>query len=166
METRPKIKLALSPLDKGLELASKVLLFLMWLLAVYTFIQMPDIIPTHFNSAGQPDKFGNKWTSLILPVIATLIFLGLTKLNYYPHLFNYMRKITEENAHEQHTLGTRTLRFLKLAVVLIFIFIILYTYLTTLGFTEIGILFLPLTFGLLLIPAMFIVIQSLTTKKK
>lgn len=166
MNSRPKIKLHLSPLDKGLELASKILLFLMWLLAVYTFIKMPDRIPTHFDALGQPDHFGNKWTSLIMPILATFIFLGITKLNNYPHLFNYMRKITEENAAEQYTLGTRILRFSKLAVLLIFIFIILYTYLTTLGFTGIGILFIPLTFGLLLIPAMFIVFQSLPTKIK
>ena len=165
METRPKIKLVLTPLDNKLELISKVFLVVMWGLTVYTFLKLPAIIPIHFNASGQVDNHGNKQTLLILPILATIIYFGLTQLNKYPHIFNYMTRITEDNAEKQYTIATRILRFLKLAILLIFSLIILFTYLTTIGVTNgLGFWFLPLTFGLLLIPTILSISQSLKKK--
>ena len=59
METRPKIKLTLSPLDSKLELTSKILLVVMWALTLYTFFKLPTTIPTHFNASGQANDYGN-----------------------------------------------------------------------------------------------------------
>jgi len=165
METRPKIKLILSPLDNKLELTGKIFLVVLWALTVYTFLKMPTIIPTHFNISGQADDYGNKLTLLILPLLATIIYFGLTQLNKYPHIFNYMTKITEENAQKQYTIATRMLRFLKLAILVIFSSTILFTYLTTIGVTNgLGFWFLPLTFGLLLIPTIISISQSFKKK--
>ena len=161
METRPKIKLTLSPFDKKLELASKLLFVVMWVLTFYIFFKSPTTIPTHFNVSGQADDFGNKLTLLILPILATVIYFGLTQLNKYPHIFNYMTKITADNAQKQYTIATRLLRFLKLAILLIFSLIILFTYLTTIGVTNgLGFWFLPVTVGLLLIPTIISIVQS------
>jgi uncharacterized membrane protein len=165
METRPKIKLTLSPLDNKLELTSKIFLVVMWGLTFYTYLKSPPIIPTHFNVSGKADNYGNKVTLLILPILATIIYLSLTQLNKYPHIFNYMTRITEENARRQYAIATRMLRFLKLAILLIFSLIILFTYLTTIGVTNgLGFWFLPLTEGLLLIPAIIAISKSLKKK--
>ncbi len=162
METRPKIKFTLSPFDNKLELASKVFLVAMWGLTIYTFFKLPTTIPIHFNASGQVDNYGNKSTLLILPILATIIYFGLTQLNKYPHIFNYMTKITEDNAVRQYTIATRMLRFLKLAILIIFSIVILFAYLTTIGLTNgLGVWFLPLTFGLLLIPTIISISQSL-----
>ena len=165
METRPKIKLTLSPLDNKLELTSKIFLVIMWGLTIYTFLKLPTTIPIHFNASGQADNYGNKMTLLILPIISTIIYFGVTQLNKYPHIFNYMTKITEENAPKQYSIATRMLRFLKLAIVVIFSLIILFTYLTTIGVTNgLGFWFLPLTYGLLLIPTIISISQSFKKK--
>jgi uncharacterized membrane protein len=165
METRPKIKLTLSPLDNKLELASKMFLFVMWSLTLYTFLKLPTRIPTHFNVSGQADDYGNKLTLFVLPILATIIFFGLTQLNKHPHIFNYMTKITEDNAQKQYTIATRMLRFLKFAILVIFSLVILFTYLTTIGVTNgLGFWFLPLTFGLLLIPTIISINQSFKKK--
>ena len=162
METRPKIKLILSQLDHRLELAAKVFLVVMWGLTVYTFWKLPEIIPVHFNASGQADSYGNKLTLLFLPILATLIYFGLTQLNKYPYIFNYMTKITADNAQRQYEIATRMLRFLKLVILIIFSLIILFTYLTTIGIINgLGIWFLPLTFVLLLVPIVFFISQSL-----
>lgn len=129
-ETRPKIKLPLSQLDKTLETGGKCMIMLLWVLAIIAFFKMPDTIPTHFNALGQTDNFGNKGTIFILPVIATIIFIGLTILNNYPHILNYINKITEANAVYQYTIATRMLRVLKLMIVILFTAIVLLTYLT------------------------------------
>jgi uncharacterized membrane protein len=166
METRPKIKLTPSPLDNKLELTSKIFLIVVWALTIYTFIKLPTTIPIHFNASGQADNYGNKLTLFILPILATIIYFGLTQLNKYPHIFNYMTKITEDNAQKQYTIATRMLRFLKLAILIIFSLIILFTYLTTTGVTNgLGFWFLPLTFGLLLVPTIISISQSFKKKK-
>ena len=165
MEARPRLKLTLSPLDKTLEVASKIFLFVIWCLTVYTFFKMPATIPTHFNALGKPDGYGSKMTILILPGIGTIIYFGLTKVNNYPHLFNYLAKITEDNAQKQYSIATRTLRCLKLAILIIFSLIILFTYLATIGVTNgLGFWFLPIMVGFVLIPVAISLRGSLKKK--
>jgi uncharacterized membrane protein len=165
METRPEIKLTLSKLDNKLELTSRILFVVMWGLTLYTFLKLPTIIPTHFNASGQADDYGNKLSLLILPVLASVIYFGLTQLNKYPHIFNYLAKITQDNAQKQYTIATRMLRFLKLVILLIFSLLILFIYLTTIGVTNgLGFWFLPLTFGLLFIPTIISISQSFKKK--
>ncbi len=166
-EERPKIKLNLSPLDKSLEMTSKIFLVIIWGLIIYTFLKLPATIPTHFNALGQADGYGNKTTLVILPILATIIYFGLIQLNKYPHIFNYITKITDDNAQKQYTIATRLLRFLKLAILLIFSLIILFTYLTTIGVTNgLGFWFLPLAEGLLLIPVIVSISKSLKKENK
>jgi uncharacterized membrane protein len=165
METRPKLKLALSPFDRGIESLSKGLLLLMLGLTVYIFIKLPAIIPVHFGDNGQPDKYGKKGLILILPILATLIYFGLTQISKYPEVFNYFRKITNENAERQYTISTRMIRFLKIAILVVFTLVIFSTYLITTGVTSgIGSWFLPFVLGLIVIPTIVFIIQALTAK--
>lgn len=161
METRPIITLTLSKLDNNLESTGKIFLVLMWGLTLYTFLKLPTTIPIHFNGTGQADSYGNKMILVILPILASIIYFGLTQLNKYPHIFNYMTQINEDNAEKQYTIATRMLRFLKLSILFIFSVIIFFTYLTTIGVTNgLGFWFLPLTYGLLLIPTIISIGQS------
>ncbi len=162
MEPRPKLTLTLSPVDKTLELISKLCLATMWGLTIYTYAKLPTTIPIHFNASGQADNYGDKTTLLFLPALATVLYFGLTILNNYPHIFNYMTPITEKNAQKQYSIATRLLRFIKLAILLIFSLVILFVYLTITGVTNgLGGWFLPLTLGLLFVPLIITIIQSL-----
>jgi uncharacterized membrane protein len=166
METRPKINVSLSPLDKILESTGKLLIIIIWGLTLFVFFKLPALIPTHFNASGQPDDYGNKLTILILPIIATLVYLGLTKLNQHPHTFNYINSITEDNAEKQFTIATRMLRVLKIALLIIFSHIILFTYLTSSGVSNgLGVGLLPFTLGIVLIPIIFYIVQSIKKNK-
>jgi uncharacterized membrane protein len=165
MEIRPEIRPDLSPFDKNLELIGKLFLVLMWGLTVYTYLKLPDTIPTHFNASGKVDDFGNKMTLLILPILATLMYLGLTLLNKYPYIFNYSTKITQENAQKQYTIATRLLRILKLVILIIFSLIILIVYFTSIGITNgLSFWFLPLTIILIFIPTVISISQSFKKK--
>jgi uncharacterized membrane protein len=86
METRPQIRLTLSPLDKKLELISKFLLVFMWVMTLYALLKLPTTIPTHFNASGQADDYGNKLTLLILPIIASIVYFGLTIYNCHKNV--------------------------------------------------------------------------------
>ena len=166
-ETKPRIELVPSALDKTLETLGKLFLFVMLALTVYTFIKSPSTVPTHFNAAGQADDYGNKAAVLILPAIGVVIYFVMTVLSRKPHLFNYMTKITVENAQQQYSTAARMIRFVKLAILALFTFIILFTYLTSIGAVKgLGGWFLPLTLLLLLGPTAFLIIQSARAANK
>jgi uncharacterized membrane protein len=165
MQTRPKIKPGITGLDKTIEFIALFFLVFMWLLTIYVFYRLPAVIPTHFDALGRVNDYGNKTMLLVLPILGTIVYFGLTQLNKHPHTFNYIKKITNENAMQQYKIATRMLRFLKLAVLVIFTLITLFTYSTTTGVTNgLGTWFLPLALCFIFIPLMVSLVQSLKTK--
>ncbi|MBK9486965.1 MAG: DUF1648 domain-containing protein [Chitinophagaceae bacterium] len=167
MEARPKIKINLTQFDKVLEIGGIILLVIMWTLAAFNYYQSSDTVPIHFNLSGQPDGYGSKMTHLLLPIIPTLIYFGLMQLNKYPHIFNYMTKITEENAKRQYTIATRMIRILKISLVLIFTIDILSALLMTFGVVNgLGAWSFPVTILILAVPTLYLIFQSLNKKEK
>ena len=164
-EERPKITLIPTTADKLVELLGWLILLALWGLTISHFSTLPDTIPTHFNASGEADGFGSKASIIGLPVIATLLFVGLTVLNRYPHIFNYPTAITEDNALRLYTLATRMLRYLKLVLVLVFGGIEFMTIQhATRKAAGLGAWFLPLTLVLIFIPLIYFVIKSIKEK--
>jgi uncharacterized membrane protein len=98
MKERPKIKLELTTTDKILEMLGWASILAVWVLILATYTNLPDTIPIHYNGAGQADGFGEKNYIFILPLAATALFVGMTILNKFPHVFNYPINITPHNA--------------------------------------------------------------------
>ncbi len=165
MEKKPRLKLELTTVDKVFEIAGWLLIIAVWMLVITNFANLPHNIPTHYNIAGQPDDFGGKGNILILPLIATILFVGLTIINKFPHVFNYPTPITADNALEQYTNATRLIRYLKLIIVIIFGLI---TYQTIRYANQqaegLGIWFLPLAIGLIFTSSIYFVIKSFQAK--
>lgn len=150
----PKIKIDPSKSDKAIEALGRILLAGMWIVAIANYSGLPEVISIHFNLYGEADGFGNKGFLFLIPIIATLIFIGITLLNKHPHLFNYPVKITKENALRQYKNVTALMRFLNLFVVIIF------------GLITIEILMAAKhqvqVFGIWLIPSVLILLFPLT----
>ncbi len=162
MAEGPKIKLELTIADKIIELIAWVLLFAIWVLIYTNYANLPETIPTHYNGAGEADGFGGKATILTLPFIASILFIVLTILNKFPHLFNYPTNITHDNAFKLYTNATRLIRYLKLIIVFIFGLIAYKTMQNAKGEADgLGVWFLPLTMGLIFIPLIYFVMNSL-----
>ena len=161
METRPKLKIKPTASGKILEFTCYCLLSAMWLLVIYSYFKLPDNIPVHYDGSGQVTDHGNKIMLFILPVVATLIFLGLSFLIKRPHILNYIQPITKENCIQQYTIAASMLRFMKFAILLIFFLIILLTYFTAMGITKgLGSWFLPFALSLIIIAPIYFVIKS------
>jgi len=164
MEERPKIKLELTTADKTFEIIGWLLVISVWGLTITNYANLPETIPTHYNAAGQADRFGGKATILTLPLIATVLFVGLTILNKFPHIFNYPTNITQDNALRQY--ATRMIRYLKLIIVVIFGLIEFKTIQNANGQADgLGIWFLPMTLGLIFIPLIYFVVKLFKAKK-
>lgn len=166
MEKRPRITLKLTTIDILLEIIGWSLLAFLWFLTLSEYSRLPQTIATHFNSSGKIDDYGNKDTIFLLPIITTVMFVGLTILNRFPHLFNYATEITEENAERQYKNATKLLRFLKLSIVLIFTFIAYRTQEIAKGnAVDLGKWFLPVAIALVQIPLFYFLIQSFKNEK-
>lgn len=165
MNTRPKLTLILTPIDKIIEILCWLTLVFLWAFTLFHYSSMPEIIPTHFNVSGQADSYGSKGTIFILPIIGTILFLGLSILNLFPQIFNYPANISTENAQRQYVNATRMIRFLKFGIVLIFS---LLAYLTSQGSVDkskgIGMWFLPIIVAIIFIPLVFFIIKAVKSK--
>lgn len=165
-EERPKIKLIPTNADKLVDLLGWIVLLAMWGWTFTHYSTLPDTIPTHFNASGEADGFGSKASLIALPIIATLLFIGLTVLNRYPHIFNYPTSITQDNALQLYTLATRMLRYLKLVLALVFGGIEFMTIQNATGKEAgLGAWFLPLTLVLVFLPLIYFVVKSVQAKK-
>ena len=163
---RPKIKLIPTTADKLVDILGWLILLALWGWTITHYSSLPETIPTHFNAAGKADGFGSKVSIIALPVIASVLFIGLTVLNRYPHSFNYPSAITEDNALRLYTLATRMLRYLKLVLVLVFGGIEFMTIQNATGKTAgLGVWFLPLTLVLICLPLIYFLIKSVQKNK-
>jgi uncharacterized membrane protein len=153
MLKRPLIRLKLSTSDKIVELLGWMAIIGLWVLIIGNYSELPEKIPTHFNYAGKVDAYGNKVNVLILPIIASVLFVGLTILNQFPQLFNYPVTITEANAEKQYKAATKLLRYLKLIIVFVFGMIAFVTLKEARANSEAYYVWLlPLVLGMLFIP--------------
>jgi uncharacterized membrane protein len=165
MKERPRLNLELTQADKSVEIIGWLLIFAIWGLTILNYQSLPDIIPIHYNVAGVADGFGDKWMIFTLPIVATVLFVGLTILNKFPHILNYPTEITADNALRQYTNVTRLIRYLKVIIVVIFGLITFLTIRHANGQTDgLGIWFLPLTMGLIFMPLIYFSIKSIKTK--
>jgi uncharacterized membrane protein len=164
MNDRPQINLSFSPFDKCVEVLGWLALLAIWIFSIYQYFSLPDEIPIHFSFSGEPDNFGSKGFILSLPVIASILFLGLTALNNYPHLFNYPSEITEENAEIQYTLATRLIRMLKFSIVVIFLILAVKVRASVDGFTLLGPFLMPVILGLIFIPIGYFLVKLLKSQ--
>ena len=120
---RPRIKVPFETVDVIIEFISITLLILMWVYCIVNYMELPDTIATHFNGAGEPNGYGSRQTVWIIPIIATAMYIGLFILNKYPHTYNYMVNITEENALKNYKFSTRIVRVVNFLCVLLMTYI-------------------------------------------
>lgn len=159
MKNRHKIVLSLSRIDKWLELIGWISLVGIWVYTLMNYSKLPDQIPIHFNLAGEADRFGNSIGILLLPLVATVLFIGMGIVNKYPHKFNYPTIITPHNAVYQYTIATRMIRSLKLSIVLIFGLIVYETIKYTQGDIDgLGTWSLPLILILIFAPVVYFLV--------
>ncbi|MCF8293035.1 MAG: DUF1648 domain-containing protein [Chitinophagaceae bacterium] len=166
MNERPTLKLELTLIDKAIEVVGFIVLIAMWVWTILNFSRLPETIPIHYDSSGQVNNYGNKGMIFMLPIIATILFVSMKILNNFPQIHKYPVNITILNAKEQYTNSTRMVRFINVAMVIVFSAITFQTIQTSIGKTDgLGTLFLPLVSGLIFIPLLFFTFKSFRIKK-
>lgn len=144
---RPVLALPRSSFENSLEFLGAVGLLLMFAMIAQYWPSLPERIPSHFGVSGQPDAWSGKGTLLILPLLSAALYVGLTVLSRYPHVYNYMWPITPQNAATQYCLARQLIIVLKTEIVWIFAYVNWQTIQTALGRAQgLGQAFLPIFF--------------------
>jgi len=84
---------------------------------VWSWPSLPAKVPIHFGFSGVPDAWGARSFLLLFPGLALVIHVGLSIMAFYPHTFNYLWPITEDNAPSQYRLGSSLMRWLRTWVI-------------------------------------------------
>jgi len=144
-----------------IEIANLAILVLTWVYISLSYSELNSEIPVHFNASGEADRYGDKRSIFLLPLISTMLFIGLSVLNKYPHIFNYPTEITKENAKRQYRNATNLIRILNLIIGFIFAYIIYETINTkTENSKTIGEWFLPTFIIIINIPTLYFLTRA------
>lgn len=156
-----KSKSGFSKIDKMLDTAGWFALATLVILTVFTYFRVPDIIPVHFNVLGRPNGFGNKLFLFAMLGIASFIFFSITlsvKYIFAPPQANLV-------PNKNFDFAIRIVRFLKLTVMIGFIYIIVITNLIVDRVaTGLGSFFLPAVIIALLFPVAYFFKRTLRQK--
>ena len=120
MLKRPAVKISLKKSDAKLELLGLVLLFSYWIIIYYIHVNSPDLIPSRLSTQGKVLGWRSKDILFDLPQVATIFYVLLTIISFFPNVYNYMTIITEDNAEYEYRKAVQTIRILKLVVLLVF----------------------------------------------
>lgn len=121
--TKPKINPPLRFTDIIIEALAAICLAYMIVELVVVYPALSTEVPTHFGANGAPDAWGSKTSLLILPLVAIVLYAGLTVLNLYPYVFNFPVPITNENASKQYQLAKSLIIALKFTTTGLFLYI-------------------------------------------
>jgi uncharacterized membrane protein len=116
MSGRPILEINLEPIDWILEAVGIASIFFLIIIPWMHYSELPETIPIHFGADGDVDAWGSRKFIWILPIVGTIIYIGLTVLSNYPHSFNYLKKITPDNAFVQYRNSVKMIRFIKVLI--------------------------------------------------
>jgi hypothetical protein len=94
------------------------------LLLLILWADLPQEIPQRFGITGHPADWTDRWIAFFPVSMAVGLYIGLTFLNRYPHIFNYPWPINEHNAVIQYRLARSMITWLKALCVLMLVAIV------------------------------------------
>lgn len=165
LKNRPKLTIKITFLEIILNSLALALFIgsVVYLITVWT--TLPGEVPAHYNGAGEVDRWGSKWEMIILPVISLMMWIGMTVLERYPHVYNYTN-LTKENAHAQYLNGRLMINVLKNVIVVIFSYLTWKDIQIALGYQDsLGVWFLPVFLVLIFGSMGYFIVRSFRLSK-
>ena len=104
----------------GASFALLIVLLVVTGLALYGPHQLPDHIPTHVDSLGLPDAWMARSSLEIVPMIAVILFIGLTVVAAYSSLAKHAAKSNPESGPPIESLVLKLIVWIKVESMAIF----------------------------------------------
>lgn len=84
---------------------------------------IPDMVPSHFNAAGEIDSVVSKSTLLLLPIMGWLMFIMFSVIEHFPQMWNTGVNVTQANMRRVYAISKSLLLTIKLLIVVDFTYI-------------------------------------------
>lgn len=139
----PEIKLKRTNIEKVLDILIICLFIGSIIYLGWYWATIPDQVPAHYNALGEVNRWGGKGELLIIPILGMVMWVGLTILEKFPHVHNYIN-LTKDNVAYQYRNSQLMLFLLKNIIAVMFIFLFMNSIRTSLGLESwMGGWFLP-----------------------
>ncbi|MGA2277408.1 MAG: DUF1648 domain-containing protein [Terracidiphilus sp.] len=108
---------------EALSIFGLALIFAMTWLAFNGPNPLPDLVPTHFDAAGNANAWGPPSTLWILPVVGIVLYLFVTVISLLPTGIRSSTRLTEEGRARLESLIHQMVAWIKLELVCLFLWI-------------------------------------------
>lgn len=119
-KNQPVLVIARSPQESILDLVAIVGIVLSFAIVIYHWQTLPEKIPSHFDFAGNVNRYSSKNILWFFPLSSTFSFFLLKIVGRRPHTFNYPIAITTENAPVQYRLALAMMYWLRAEMIWLF----------------------------------------------
>lgn len=109
--------------DIAVNIISMITLIGTFLYLIINWGNIPDQIPGHYDFTGSVDRWGNKSELWVCPILAFILYIGITVLEAFPGIWNTGVKVTDKNRDQVYQLLKHMIVTLKGVIVIIFAFI-------------------------------------------
>ena len=99
-------------------------LLLQWILIAWSWNDLGETIPNHFDSDGNPDGWGSKYSLYLITLVSIAMFLFLHWLARNTQQFNGLAKITPENKAHQEPLDRQFIMSLNAGLTFLFLYML------------------------------------------
>ncbi|AGB18564.1 DUF1648 domain-containing protein [Thermoanaerobacterium thermosaccharolyticum] len=161
-KNRPVLKLKFSTFEKVIEIIVIINLILELLLFIRYWPYLPNKVPIHYSLFGNPDSWGSKRTLFLIPLVSILLYFMFSYISRFPHIFNYIPEITEENAERQYRNARTLMTCLKVEVIFLLSFILYKDiYIALRKFKELGIGSIAILLIIIFVTIVYFIIKSI-----
>jgi len=111
--------------DIALNIASIVLLLGVTIYLIIRWSSIPDQVPGHFNASGEVTRWDGKGSLIFPPIMAGILYIGMTILEQFPQVWNTGVRVTQENMFRVYRILKSMISIIKLLIVAIFTSIVI-----------------------------------------
>lgn len=163
--SRPKLKIPLTIPEIIIEGICAIVFIGTAIFMILNHNNLPDKIPTHFGISGRPDGWGGRTGLNALIIVNLGLYVLLTILGRFPHIFNYLCEITEDNAKFQYTNSRTLIALIKTEITVLFSYMAWVSIWVAEGKMEgVGVAFLPVVLMILLGTVAFFSVRMIRGK--
>jgi len=155
-------KIPFTKTQKIIELITAMLLLLMFGYLISIWNSIPNIIPYHYDFAGEANAWSGKSSVLIMPFVGAALYLIITILSFFPQAWNTPVRITEKN----YLFVYQNIRNLVSYTKLIFVAVFFYVTFKMANSQPLDSLFLPIFLCLMFVPIAFFIVKIVKGNKK
>ncbi|PKP08034.1 MAG: hypothetical protein CVU09_17450 [Bacteroidetes bacterium HGW-Bacteroidetes-4] len=115
-KNKPIVTIKHQSADKIIDALGYAAILALFAIPFAFYADLPQEIPYHYDLSGAPNAFGGRNAIWVLPLVATIIVIGISLLSRIPSVFNYPVTITNQNAAKQYALAIRFMGLLKVLI--------------------------------------------------